>query len=110
LEKIVDTKLEYPFNNCWDLVNLPDTSLVRQLSAANLTYRHRQVNCFEICFENFVKGYASVHRISEDEAIEKEEVKNYDRETNCNDLCPLECESTQYKISESILSLTEYSE
>jgi len=44
LEKTVETKLEFPFNDCWEHKNLPDTSLVRQLSEANITYR--QVNCF----------------------------------------------------------------
>jgi len=39
LEKTIETKLEYPFNICWDRTNLPDTPLVRQMSAANITYR-----------------------------------------------------------------------
>jgi len=108
LEKTVETKLEFPFNNCWERINLPDTPLVKQLSAANITYR--QVNCFELCFQKYVQKYALEHGISEDEARWKEEVKNHDRETNCNDLCPLECESTQYKMSQSMLSLTDYSE
>jgi len=106
LDKSVETKLESPFNNCWDLENLPNTSLVRQLNEANITYR--QVNCFELCFQDYVRKSALENRISEDEARRKEEVKNYDRETNCNDLCPLECESTQYKISESMMYLSEY--
>jgi len=108
LEKSVETKLEYPFNDCWNRINLPDTLLVRQLSAANITYR--QVNCFEICFQKFVQEYALENRISEDEARGNDEVKSYDRETNCNDLCPLECESTLYRISQSMFSLSEYSE
>jgi len=108
LEKTVETKLEYPFNNCWNLINLPDTLLVRQLSEAKITYR--QVNCYELCFENFVLKYALEHKISKDEARLKEEVKNYDREKNCNLLCPLECESTQFRISELKFSLLEYIE
>jgi len=107
LEKTVETKLEYPFNNCWNLNNLPDTPLVRQLSAANITYR--QVNCFELCFQNFVQNYAREHKIGEAEAILKDEVKNYDKVKNCNHFCPLECESTQYKISESMFSLVDFS-
>jgi len=108
LEKYVETKLEYPFNNCWNLNNLPDTPLVRQLSAANITYR--QVSCFELCFQNFVKKYALEHEIDEDKAILEEEVKNYDKVKNCNHLCPLECENTQYKISESIFFFDEFSD
>jgi hypothetical protein len=107
LEKTVETKLEYPFNNCWNLNNLPDTPLVRQLSAANITYR--QVNCFELCFQNFVQSYAFEQKISEDEAILKTEVKNYDTEIKCKNVCPQECESTQYKISESMFSLADFS-
>jgi len=95
LEKTVETKLEYPFNNCWERINLPDTPLVRNLTETNITYR--QVNCFEVCFQDFVRNYALEHEIGEDEAREREEVKNYDTEKNCKHLCPLECESTQYK-------------
>jgi len=90
LEKTVEAKLEYPFNNCWERNNLPDTPLVRQLSETKITYR--QVNCFELCFQN---------NIGEDEAIRKEEVINYDKDKNCHHLCPLECGTTQYKIFES---------
>ncbi len=39
----------------------------------------------------------------------KIEVKNYDKIKNCNHLCPQECESTQYKISESTFSLADFS-
>jgi len=105
IEKSVEAKLQYPFNNCWNFNNLPDTPLVRQLSEANITYR--QVNCFELCFQDYVRKYALDNRISEDEARRNEEVQNYDRKTNCNDLCPLECEITQYKISESVKRLGE---
>jgi len=99
LEKIVEKKLEYPFNNCWDRNNLPDTPLVRNLSRSNITYR--QLNCFELCFQNYIQDYALEHNITEDDARGKEEVKSYDREKNCDHLCPLECESTEYKIFES---------
>jgi len=108
LEKTVETKLEYPFNNCWNRINLPDTPLVKQLTEANTTYR--QVNCFELCFLNFLQKYALEHEISEKDAIEKEEVNNFDREKNCNHLCPLECENTQYKIFESSFSLSDLSD
>jgi len=54
--------------------------------------------------------YALEHKIDEYKAILKEEVKNYDKVKNCNHLCPLECESTQYKISESIFFLNDFSD
>jgi len=108
LEKTIETKLEYPFNNCWNRINLPDTSLIRQLSEANITYR--QVNCFELCFQNFVQKYAFEHNISATEAREKDEVQNYDKEKNCNKLCPLECENTQYKIAQSVFTLADFSD
>jgi len=108
LDKTVETKLEFPFNNCWNRQNLPDSHLVRQLSEANITYR--QVNCFELCFQNFIQKYALDHGISEDEARESKEVKNHDTEKNCNHLCPLECESTKYKISESIFPNADFSD
>jgi len=107
LDKTVETKLEYPFNNCCNLDNLPDNPLVRKLSATNITYR--QINCFELCFQNFVQKYALENKISEAEAIENEEVKNYDKVKNCDHLCPLECESTQFRISESKFSLFQLS-
>jgi hypothetical protein len=108
LEKIVETKLEFPFNNCWERVNLPDTPLVRQLFEANITYR--QVNCFELCYQKYVQNYALENRISEDEARLKDEVKTFDKEKNCNKLCPLECESTQYKITQSMFNLADFSD
>jgi len=73
------------------------------------------LNCFELCFQNYIQDYALEHKITEDDAREKEEVKNYDREKNCDHLCPLECESTEYKIFESkplladITDIKEYS-
>ncbi len=76
---------------------MPVTPLVRQLSEANITYR--QVNCVGLCFQNFVQNYASEHRIKVDEAREKEDVHNYDKDKNCNHLFPLECESTHKKFS-----------
>jgi len=103
LEKTVEIKLENPFNDCFNIENLPDTALVRQLSEANITYR--QVNCFELCLQNYVQKYALECKISEDEARESKEVKNYDTENKCNNLCPLECESTQYKVSQSTFSI-----
>jgi len=106
-EKTVENKLGYPFNNCWERVNLPDTPLVRQLSAANITYR--QDNCFELCFQKFLQKYALEHEIIEDEARMKIEVRNYDKVKKCNHMCPLECESTQYKISESMFTLGDFS-
>ncbi len=107
LEKTVETKLEYPFNDCLERENLPDTLLVMQLSAANVTYR--QINCFELCLQNFVHKYAFDHKIGEYEALGHEEVQNFDTEKNCNHLCPLECESSQYKISESLSSTADFS-
>jgi hypothetical protein len=107
IEKSVEAKLEFPFNNCWDRTNLPVTPLVRKLSGDNITYR--QVNCFELCFQNFVQKYALDNKMSGDAAREKDEVKNYDKAKNCNNLCPLECESTQYRISESKSSLNHFS-
>jgi len=83
-EKTVETKLENPFNNCWNRIDLPGTPLVKQLSEANITYR--QVNCFELCLQDYVRKYASEHKISEDKARETKEVKNYDMEKNCNKL------------------------
>jgi len=108
LEKTLETKLEYPFNNCWERINLPDTPLVRKLTEANITYR--QVNCFELCFQIFIQNYALEHKMSEAEARLKGEVKNYDREKYCNKLCPLECESTRYKISQSMFTLADFSD
>jgi len=106
LEKTVVTKLEFPFNNCWNLNNLPDTPLVIQLAKANITYRH--VNCVELCFLNFVQKYALEHKLSEKDARGKEAVKTYDKDKNCNQLCPLEYESTQYRISESKYSMGDF--
>jgi len=108
LEKSVETKLEFPFNNRWDRIYLPDTPLVRRMSEATITYR--QVNFFEIFFQDFVEKYALKHEISAEESRGKEEVQNYNTEKNCNNFCPLECESSEYKISESKFYLVDYNE
>ena len=107
LEKTVESKLEFPFNDCSKLSSLPDSHLVRQLSEANYTYR--QVNCFELCFEDYVKKYALKNEISENEARSKVEVRNYDKEKNCKNVCPLECESTSFSITETKFNLNEVS-
>jgi len=106
LEKSIESKLEFPFNNCSTLRNLPNSVLIRQLSEANITYR--QINCFELCFHNYMKNYALEHKISEDEARLKKEVTDYDKTKNCNHLCPLECETTQYRILESKFYLNDF--
>ena len=91
LEKTTETKLEFPFNNCWNRINLPDSLLVRKLSETNISYR--QLNCFELC-----QNHSLLHELSKDEL------------NKCNQSCPLECESTQYRISESKFSLAEFSD
>jgi len=91
LEKTVETKLEFPFNNCWNRINLPDSHLVRKLSETNISYR--QLNCFELC-----QNHSLLHELSKDEV------------NKCNQACPLECESTQYRISETKFSLADFSD
>jgi hypothetical protein len=76
LEKSIESKLEFPFNNCSTLRNLPNSVLIRQ--------------------------------INEDEARLKKEVTDYDKAKNCNHLCPLECETTQYRILESKFYLNDF--
>jgi len=107
LEKTIETKLEFPFNDCLERKNLPDNHLVRQLSSANITYR--QVNCFELCLQNFIKMFALEHGISKVEARLKTEVNNFNKEKNCKHSCPLECDSTHYKMSESTFSTDDFS-
>ena len=63
------------------------------------------MNCFELCFEDFVKNYALKHQISEEEARLREEVYNYDTEKNYKQVCSLECETTQFRILESKLNI-----
>jgi len=75
------------------------------LSASNIIYK--QVNCFEL-FLKFLQNYALEQRLSENEARERGGVKNYDTERNCKKLCRLECERTQYKISDSVFSLVDF--
>ena len=82
--------------------NSPDYLYVRQLSEANVTYR--QKNCFELCFQDYVKKYASEHEISE--AKLNKEVQNY-KGKNCKNVCPLECESTSFSITDTKFNLND---
>ncbi len=66
LEKTIETKLEFPFSECRS--SIPNSFLKREFQNLNLTYR--KVNCLEVCLRNVGQ--------------------------NCEDLCPLECESISY--------------
>jgi len=97
LEKIIESKLELPYNDCYNRENLPDTNYVRQLAEANITYR--QINCFELCYQDYLKNYAIENNITEDQAATRKEVRVFDTEKNCKKFCPLECKNTDYKIT-----------
>ncbi len=53
LEKTVETKLEFPYSACRDSENFLDSVYIRRLNESKFTYR--QANCFEVCFQDFLK-------------------------------------------------------
>jgi len=91
LEKTVETKLGLPYNNCTKLNDWQDTYYVRQTKKNNMTYR--KVNCIEECQDYLNEKYPYQNKT----LIELSEFNN------CYNLCPLECDSTIYKISETKL-------
>jgi len=91
LEKNVETKLEFPYSACRDSEKFPDSAYVRQLNESKFTYR--QANCFELCFHDFLKNSSTVE--------EAKFSNDFDYINNCGHLCPLECQSTSYRIIET---------
>ncbi len=79
LEKTIETKLEFPYSNCSS--SIPNSFLKRELQNMNLTYR--KVNCLELCLEKV--GH------------------------NCEELCPLECESIRYSPMEKSINIAQSS-
>jgi len=91
LEKNFETKLEFPYSACRDSEKFPDSAYVRQLNESKFTYR--QANCFELCLQDFLKNSSTVDaaKFSND----------FDYIKNCGHLCPLECQSTSYRLIET---------
>jgi hypothetical protein len=91
MEKSVETKLEFPYSACRDTEKFPDSVYIRQLNESKFTYR--QVNCFELCLQDFLKNSSNV---------EAESLSNdFDYTKNCGHLFPLECQSISYRLIET---------
>ncbi len=88
LEKTSEIKLGLPYKNCFKKSNdLPDSLYVRKVIESNVTYRQR--NCVEACLESIYSSQKN--KIDTDYWLEMD---------NCHQFCPLECDSTVYKITQ----------
>lgn len=93
IQTTVDTKLADPFSPCIDSINPETSGLVKQILELNITYRQR--NCNQMCHDNYVAEYASANNLPQYEVM-----KSFDYIGNCSQVCPLECESTNYDMRE----------
>lgn len=118
LEKVVETKLDEPYNRCLNDVSMFDRNktLINFILGKNQTYNQR--NCLELCFDleyiefNPCQCTASIGDVWENCWIKKEN-KNFtsctikykerfykqDLLSRCENYCPLECSSVTNLVS-----------
>jgi hypothetical protein len=105
INKIVEKKLEEPYNNCRQSLldeNSYDSWLFKETIKTNFSYR--QLNCFENCLMHFAIGK---HKCSKDNFCQSyfELEKEFDYSKNCSKYCPLECESIIYSTKKDLSDL-----
>ena len=96
IKKTVDIKIPVPYSNCTDKIT-PDISyLVKRITDLNIAYR--QKNCYQLCFEIYLEKYASARNTTQ--YLAYFELNYFDYKGNCSALCPLECSSATFEISQ----------
>lgn len=93
MKKVVEKKLPEPYSRCQTKINSETSRLVKQVLAQNITYR--QLNCYDLC----LLEYASARNISRQFAYLS---LRFNYQGNCSQLCPLECDSNLFELSEDI--------
>ena len=94
MQKTVDIKLPMPYSNCSE--NIDSQKSIYKINGQHMGYR--QKNCYESCFYEYLKKYAVDHKMNNRDAYH--ELK-FDYNGNCSKICPLECSSTSFEISQS---------
>ena len=97
IKRVIDEKLPEPYNPCLkqDSIEKYDSVLVQNIIDNNETYR--QVNCYDLCFQQHISSLAIKRNISEYEAFRNS--TDFKHHKRCGGLCPLECDSTYYELS-----------
>jgi hypothetical protein len=94
MQKTVDIKLPMPYSNCSE--NIDSQKSIYKINGQHMGYR--QKNCYESCFYEYLKKYAVDHKMNNRDAYH--ELK-FEYNGNCSKICPLECSSTSFEISQS---------
>ena len=97
IKKTVDDKLPEPYNPCLDKESIDkfDSKLVKEILGGN--YEYRQVNCYDLCYQKHLESLAGLRNISLLQAFQK--TSEFNRKDNCDNLCPLECDTVNFEIS-----------
>ena len=101
IQKTDDIKLPFPYSKCDRNINSRTSYLAKEIIENNMTYR--QINCFEMCYHNYLARFAESRKISVRDAYD---VVVFDFKGNCSKLCPLECTSTTFEISKNEFKLS----
>ena len=98
IQKTIDEKLPEPYNPCLDKesINKFESKLVKEIIEND--YDYRQLNCYDLCYQKFIESLAGLRNISLLEAFQN--TSNFNRKENCDNFCPLECDSVNYETSE----------
>jgi hypothetical protein len=67
--------------------------LAKEIIEINMTYR--QINCFELCYHNYLAQFTESRKISIRDAFD---VVVFDFKGNCSEIYPLECDSAYFEI------------
>ena len=95
IKKTVDTKLPEPYNKCTNDINSETSKLVRDIWKRNISYDYKY--CLELCYYNHLKENAAFRNIS---ILQSFLEVTFDYKTHCNALCPNNCNSTTYEVTQ----------
>lgn len=93
IKKSVDAKLPEPYNDCEDDIDGERSYLVKDILDQNITYR--QINCYDLCFYNYQRS------------PRKSPTRFNYKDSNCTQLCPNECITNSFEVTETLSSLTD---
>jgi hypothetical protein len=95
IARTVDIKLADPYSECSGSISSETSDFAKQIIEKNVTYR--QVNCNQLCFEQYKNN---------SKTDDKTWIDSFDYKENCSKMCPLECNATSYETVESQIITT----
>jgi hypothetical protein len=105
LDKLVQKKLEYPYNQCTANSEIKGILMPNILSRGNFSYT--QEKCFQICCLRYLSSKCNctypdqeaVPRCDDKYACFNIEYRSFDFAKICDQTCPLECDITYYTVT-----------